>query len=115
MDCYDNSDELVVYDMGTPREFDGPKAVRGDFQSFFDNENLKIEYVGLHIVTDGKMGLANSVQRLTATDKSGKPVDMTFRETNVWEKKDGKWKIIHEHISFPVDLASGKADTQSKP
>jgi ketosteroid isomerase-like protein len=116
MACYDNSDALVVYDIGTPREFDGPKAVRGDFQNFLANEkNPIIEFVSLNVVTDGKMALANSVQHYTATDKSGKPVDMTFRVTDVWRREGGKWKIIHTHVSFPIDLASGKADMQSKP
>ena len=44
----------------------------------------------------------------------GKPVDTIFRVTDVWRKEKGGWKIIHSHISVPVDLASGKADMQSK-
>ncbi|PYV22614.1 MAG: DUF4440 domain-containing protein, partial [Acidobacteria bacterium] len=27
----------------------------------------------------------------------------------------GKWLITHEHVSVPVDFASGKADLSSKP
>jgi ketosteroid isomerase-like protein len=116
MACEDNSDDLVVYDIGTPREFDGPKAVRADFQNFFDNnKDIKVEFVALHVVTDGKLGFANSIQHLTATDKSGKPVDMTFRVTDVWRKEKAGWKVIHAHISWPIDLASGKPDMQSKP
>jgi ketosteroid isomerase-like protein len=115
MGCYTTSDDLVVYDIGTPREFDGVKAVRGDFQNFFDTiKNPKVEFVSLHVVTDGKMGVAYSVQHGTGTDKAGKPVDMTFRVTDVWQKIGGKWKIIHTHVSFPVDMATGKADMQSK-
>jgi ketosteroid isomerase-like protein len=115
MGCYDSTDEVVVYDVGTPREFDGPKAVRGDFQSFFDSiKNPKVEFVSLHVVSDGKMGLANSVQHFTGTGKDGKAVDMTLRVTDVWRKEKGGWKIIHTHASFPVDMASGKSDMQSK-
>jgi ketosteroid isomerase-like protein len=40
---------------------------------------------------------------------------MTFRVTDCLRKIGGKWKIAHQHISFPVDMASGKADMQSKP
>ncbi len=115
MTCYTPGDDLVVYDIGTPREFDGQKAVRADFQNFFDGmKNSKVEFLSLHVVTDGKMALANSVQHFTATDKGGKPVDMTFRVTDVWQKQKGQWKIIHTHVSFPTDMATGKADTQSK-
>ncbi len=45
----------------------------------------------------------------------GKAVDMTWRSTNVWRKENGTWKIIHAHCSVPVDMATGKADMQSKP
>jgi ketosteroid isomerase-like protein len=115
MACYAPGDDLVVYDIGTPREFDGQKAVRADFQNFFDTvKNPKVEFVSLHVVTDGKMALANSVQHFTGTDKSGKPADMTFRVTDVWQKQEGQWKMIHTHVSFPTDMASGKADMQSK-
>lgn len=115
MGCYTTKGDLVVYDLGTPREFDGVKAVRGDFQNFFDTiKNPKVEFVSLHVVTDGRMGLANSVQHFTGTGKDGKPVDMTFRVTDVWQKIAGKWKIIHTHVSFPVDMATGRADMQSK-
>jgi ketosteroid isomerase-like protein len=116
MACYDSNNDIVVYDLETPREFDGTKAVRGDFQNFFDNfKNPKIEFVSLHVVTDGKMGFANSIQHFTGTDKAGKPVDLTFRVTDVWHKVNGQWKMIHTHVSFPIDMASGKADMQSKP
>lgn len=115
MACYEPGADLVVYDINTPREFDGQQAVRADFQNFFDNmKNAKVEFLSLHVVSDGKMALANSVQHFTGTDKSGKPVDMTFRVTDVWQKQKGDWKIIHTHVSFPTDMASGKADMQSK-
>jgi len=115
MTCYAPGDDLVVYDIGTPREFDGQQAVRADFQNFFDTmQNPKVEFLSLNVVTDGTMALANSVQHFTGTDKSGKPMDMTFRVTDVWQKQGGEWKMIHTHVSFPTDMASGKADMQSK-
>ena len=114
MTCYTAGDDLVVYDMGTPRKFHGPQAVRADFQNFFDTmKNPKVEFVSLKVVSDGKMALANSVQHFTGTDKGGKPIDMTFGVTDVWRKQGGQWKI-HTHVSFPTDMASGKADLQSK-
>jgi len=30
------------------------------------------------------------------------------------EKVDGKWKILHTHVSLPVDLATGKAEFQAR-
>jgi ketosteroid isomerase-like protein len=115
MGYLDASDDLVVYDLSTPREFDGPAAVRANFQNYFNNsKNPKAEFLSLHVTTEGKLAVAASVQHFTYTDKSGKSVDSIFRQTDVWRKEKGGWKIIHSHISFPVDMASGKADMQSK-
>ena len=35
------------------------------------------------------------------TQKSGKREMATFRWTAVFEKQDGKWVIVHEHVSVP--------------
>jgi ketosteroid isomerase-like protein len=42
-------------------------------------------------------------------------MDMTMRATDVYRKVNGKWLIVHEHYSAPIDLATGKADLTSKP
>jgi ketosteroid isomerase-like protein len=115
MSFMEPSDELVVYDLQTPREFDGPAAVRADFQNYFENaKNPKAEFLSLHVITDGKLGVAESIQHFTYTDKSGKTIDSILRQTDVWRKEKGDWKIIHSHISYPTDMASGKADMHSK-
>jgi hypothetical protein len=46
--------------------------------------------------------------------KDGNLIDVKFRVTDVLRKAKGKWLIVHEHVSVPVDLATGKADLASK-
>jgi len=66
-------------------------------------------------MTDGNLGVSHSVQRAVLTDKYGKKVDTTLRVTDVYRKIKGKWLIVHEHVSVPVDLNTGKADFSAKP
>lgn len=47
--------------------------------------------------------------------KDGKPFGLTMRVTDGYRKVNGKWLIIHEHISVPVNLETGKADLTSAP
>ena len=68
-----------------------------------------MEITELQVVNDDKIGYAHSIQRFTGTDKNGKRVVMAFRVTDCLEKENGKWKIVHEHNSMPIDYASGKA------
>jgi len=65
------------------------------------------------VISDGKLALARSVQHVTAK-VNGKPFEMTFRVTDLWRKTHGQWKLIHSHLSVPVDLKTGKADMASK-
>ena len=52
---------------------------------------------------------------LTGSDTKGQPIDLTVRVTDVYRKIKGKWLVVHEHVSVPVDLNTGKPDMSSKP
>jgi ketosteroid isomerase-like protein len=115
MQCFTPSEDITIYDLSTPSEFVGQKAVRADFEGAFANfKNPKVDFVSLHVVPSAKLAVAYSIQHMTATDSAGKPLDFTFRVTDVWRKEKGGWKIVHAHISFPTDMATGKAAMQSK-
>jgi ketosteroid isomerase-like protein len=116
MKYYDPTDEVTVFDMGGPTpEYTGQKAVRADFEKAFAGvKNVKVRFIELKVVTDGKLGMARSIQHLTATSADGKPVDITFRQTDFLHKVNGQWKILHQHISVPIDMATGKAEMASK-
>jgi ketosteroid isomerase-like protein len=113
---YDSGDDVVLFDMaGPPREYTGNKAIQADLtKAFVGIKNPKVDFIELKIVTDGKLGYASSVQRFTATGPDGKPIDITFRQSDFLHKVDGQWKIMHQHISVPVDMKTGKSDMASK-
>jgi uncharacterized protein (TIGR02246 family) len=110
----DNS--LVVFDVVPPRQHTGPgeyrKAWSGYFAHFKGTPRFTI--TDLVITVDGNVGFSHSIQRSVGTDSQGHPVDRTVRVSDGYRKIDGKWLIAHEHISVPVDLATGKADFTSK-
>jgi ketosteroid isomerase-like protein len=111
MKNYDPTDQVTVLDMGGPqREHVGQKDVRADMEKGFAGmKDIKVQFLELKVITDGKLGYARSIQRFTATGPDGKPVDITFRETDLLHKVNGQWKILEQHISVPIDMATGKA------
>jgi ketosteroid isomerase-like protein len=112
--CFDEAD-IVLYDFIPPLEYSGAKAVRGDLDNFFNNaQNVKGEFVELQVVTDGKLGVARSIQHFTWTSKDGKPMEATLRVTDVLHKTGGKWKVFHTHVSVPVNPDTGKAEMNLK-
>ena len=116
MKYYDSTDQVTVLDLGGPqREHVGQKDVRANMEKGFAGmKDIKVQFLELKVITDGKLGYARSIQRFSATGPDGKPVDVTFRETDLLHKVDGQWKILEQHISVPIDMATGKALMASK-
>ena len=108
---------LVVFDVVPPRQHLGADAYRrawvGFFASFKGTPRIAITDLG--ITVDGNLGFSHSIQRVLGTDKQGHPIDRTVRVTDGYRKVGGDWWIVLEHISVPVDLATGKPDLASKP
>ncbi|MBV9075592.1 MAG: nuclear transport factor 2 family protein, partial [Acidobacteria bacterium] len=69
---------------------------------------------GLEVTAVGNLGYGYSFQHVAGKTKNGNTMDVTLRVTDVYRKSGDKWLIVHEHVSVPVDLDSGKADLQSK-
>ena len=69
----------------------------------------------LDVVADRNLAYSHSIQHVAGTDKQGKKLDLTVRVTDVYKKAHGRWQIIHEHVSVPVDLDTAKPDLTSKP
>jgi len=114
MKYYDQND-VDVYDLAGPLQYKGNAAVRSDFDNVFANfAGAKGNFVELVVVTDGKMGMARSIQHFAWTDKAGKPQEVTVRVTDVFHKVDGQWKVIHTHISAPMDPKTGMTQTNLK-
>jgi ketosteroid isomerase-like protein len=115
---YERGDKLVVFDVIPPREYVGWDAYKNDWQGFLATFTgpVTFEMSGLEITTGGgNLAYGYSFQRVAGKTKDGNPIDLTVRVTDGYRKTAGKWLIAHEHISVPVDLATGKADLQSKP
>jgi len=108
---------LVVFDVVPPRQYVGQEAYRKDWQDFLATLKgpLKLEINDLAIRADRTLAYSHSIQHVTGTDTTGQPIDLTVRVSDVYRKIKGQWLIEHEHVSVPVDLATGKPDLASKP
>jgi ketosteroid isomerase-like protein len=116
MTHYVPDDSLVVFDVVPPRQHLGAKAYRQAWVHFFARfkGTPKIGIADLGISADGQVGFSHSIQHVTGTDQEGRPVDRTVRVTDGYRRVGGNWLIALEHISVPVDLATGKPDLTSK-
>jgi uncharacterized protein (TIGR02246 family) len=116
MSYYDKGG-LYVFDVGTPRDHPSWDSYKKDWQDYFAENpgpiDMKISDVA--VTASGDVGYGHSIQGGYTTDKAGKRQDMTVRVTDVYRKVGGRWLIVQEHVSVPVDFTTGKPDFDSKP
>jgi ketosteroid isomerase-like protein len=116
MEYYSPDDDLFVFDATPPRQFVGAKAFRKDWEQYFMGFQgpIHAEVSDWKTEVAGNLAYGHGLFRVTGTGRDGKPLDATLRVTDIFKKIDGKWRVVHEHASFPVDPRTGKADLNSK-
>jgi uncharacterized protein (TIGR02246 family) len=117
MSCYAPGKSLFVFDAVPPREYPSWDAYKKDWEGLFAGYPgpLSNAISEQSITVVGTVAYGHNIQTGYFTRKNGSRVDVAVRVTDVYRKIKGKWLIVHEHNSFPVDIDSGKADLLSKP
>jgi uncharacterized protein (TIGR02246 family) len=108
-------DGLFVYDVAPPRAYVGWEAYKKDWEGFFKEAfpgALKFTISDLVIETQGDMAFSHSIQTIEAPGNT--LPKLVVRLTDVYRKSGGHWRIVHEHVSVPVDVTTGKADLLSR-
>jgi ketosteroid isomerase-like protein len=117
MSLYVHDTSLFVFDVTPPREHVGWDDYRNDWKAFFAlfKGSPSFDISELQITTSGDVAYTRSIQHVTGTMMNGRKGDFTVRVTDVLRKAAGRWLIVQEHVSVPVDLMTGKADIHSRP
>lgn len=96
--------DVVSYEHNAPQQYRGVAALRevcaegleyqdGDFD--WDIPDLQIRVVGDLAVTWG-------LNRMRNTTTDGAVREEWSRGTRIFERRDGRWQMIHQHVSFPI-------------
>lgn len=87
-------------------------------QQWFDTwaGPIATELRDLTIRHDGDLAWASGLLHLSGERTDGGPGDFWFRTTLCLERRNGGWRIVHEHNSFPMKMdGSGRAATDLTP
>ena len=111
MSMYAPGEDLVAYDVVPPLQYRGYAAYQQDYAAFLAQfaGPITVEYRDMHVGASGDVGYAFGLERMAGKLTSGEASDMWVRFTSVFRKIGGRWYDVHDHISVPADLASGKA------
>ncbi len=95
---------LVFYGLGET-EYHGWRAYgEGMKAELFDNAmSLRFEPGGeLQVTKKKNVAWTTTLLRVAIVWADGRDQEFTAEQTAVWEKRDGKWLIVHEHLSSPA-------------
>ena len=108
---------LFVFDVTPPREHVGWADYKKDWEDLFTAYpgSVTSKFSEQNITVVGSVAYGHNIQDAHFTTKDGAAIELVVRVTDVYRKLGGKWKIVQEHVSVPVDLATMKPDLLSKP
>ena len=112
------SPEVVAYDLVPPLQYVGGDAYRKDWETFCSGFKgpLHMETRDLHILVSGNLAVIEGLYQISGTQASnGQPMSMWIRNTSVLRKTNGRWLDVHDHVSVPADMDTGKALLDLKP
>ena len=114
---YVHDDALVVFDVTPPLQFVGYDAYTKSYQDFYAAfpGQVTVDVIERKISVVGELAYTHEMNTWTVHDQTNKPTMFTARETYVLQKTEGKWLIVHEHASVPVDVTTGRAELRLTP
>lgn len=111
-------ERLHAFDAAPLLDTFGARALTDNWAKFFGSLPGTVdtfEVQDLTIMNEGNLAVAHMLHHIVFREKDGKKMEMTMRVTDAYRKINGKWFIVHEHLSLPFDPATGKCVYLSKP
>ena len=111
MSIYAPGTGLVAFDVVPPLQRVGYVAYRNNYKVFFAQYDgpLVVEMRNLQITAGDDVAFIHCLERMSGTLKSGEKSEVWLRVTSGLRKIHGMWRIVHDHVSAPVDFETGKA------
>ena len=76
----------------------------------FQKDGFTLDFEDMQAYASGDVGFVSMIQvHRGGKDSNGEPYVFRFRATDGLCRIGGKWRIVHEHLSFPIDLNTRKA------
>lgn len=104
---YAQEPNQVFYDIIPPLQgYAGLEEYMANIQkNFYDNFSsfyLTPNYNDLRVTRRSDVAWTTITFHASGTQNDGKPLEADGRLTHIWERRDGKWLIVHEHCSVPL-------------
>lgn len=101
---------VVSFDIAMTLRYAGADRKRRTWEELFAAyEAIDYEVSELGITIDGDLAVAHGVNHFSGTSAAGDATDVWLRWTACFQRIDGVWLIVHDHVSVPADLEHRRA------
>ena len=103
--------DIVSFDLEPPLQHLGAEAKRKNWLNAFSmyQRPLGYEIRDLAITVGDDVAFGHGLIRVSGTMTNGNRTEGWLRSTTCFRKIDGTWLIVHDQVSAPLDLGSGRA------
>jgi ketosteroid isomerase-like protein len=93
------ADDVVSYEHNEPLEYVGAAAVREVCRAGFEFQggDFRWDIPDLKVIVSGDIAVAWGLNHMRSDT-----YDAWSRGTRIFQRIDGRWKMIHQHVSFPA-------------
>ncbi|MCW3816184.1 SgcJ/EcaC family oxidoreductase [Micromonospora sp. DR5-3] len=112
------AEDVVSYEHDLPLQHLGVDQVREVCKAGLDaagDGSVTWQVPDLTILVNGDLAVAWGLNQVRVTPPKGEAVESWSRGTRIFERRDGAWLMIHQHLSYPYDPTTGQARTDLHP
>lgn len=110
------SPNIVSYEHEAPLRFTDLDDIRDQCRLGFERAEGALDWSvpDLQVRAAGDLAVSWGLNRVSTVIDGDETVTWS-RGTRVFERVDGEWSMIHQHVSFPIDAETGAAATGLQP
>lgn len=110
------ADGAILADITAPGWYVGSKQVDSAIEpQLAAVRTIKYRMDEISVASDGQFACAAMRIHFDVTRKDKSSVKMTIRQLDAFEKIGGRWRIVEQHASVPVDAKTGAAIFDGAP
>ena len=116
MSFYAPGARTCAFDILPPLQFDSWDKYRNEWVRFLQlfDAPPKVAVQNAEVACSGDVAFIHALVHL-AGSRNAKPFAIWVRGTNGLRKIDGRWLVVHDHVSVPVDITSAQAALDLTP
>lgn len=111
------SPDIVSYEHSMPLEIREVAKIREECKAGFDRAGAEFRWdvPDLQILVRDDIAVTWGLNRMRDRAEGDPPSEMWSRGTRIFRRVGDRWQLIHQHVSFPMDPATGNARFDLKP